>query len=177
MKDFKIMLYKTSSIDVKKWNEIKNNWIKEYKKYETDDYELSIPSSFQIFQEIIITQADNIQIFSLDDKEGKSQALFQGNIASIPKYDSPVLRIRHIIFSPIWDFEIKNVDEHSKLWGELFSEIANLAINKQIKHIKIHMNSPYEAKMLFANVAKSLEKQGIFSNVRDYGAWVDFSIK
>jgi len=80
MKDFKIMLYKTSSIDVKKWNEIKNNWIKEYQKYETDDYELSIPSSFQIFQEIIITQADNIQIFSLDDKEGKSQALFQGNI-------------------------------------------------------------------------------------------------
>jgi len=103
-------------------------------------------------------------------------AMCQLNVAFLPGYTGKVLRVRHIIHSPMFDFdEGKTVDDYVNVLADIFSGVLSASEGEMLApHVKFHFRSPAE-RSFFNTLQDILSKRPIFAGVEMRGAWLYIS--
>ena len=112
-------------------------------------------------------------VFALVDESGAYLAICQVNVARIPGYDGPVLRLRHLVLAPEFDFseEIPD-DRYADVLAEVFTKVSLLSENTMAAdHIKIHLRSRGDREF-FKVFEEHLREEAAFATVRMQGAWL-----
>jgi len=107
--------------------------------------------------------------------EGQHLAILQANAAFLPSYTGRVLRIRHIVFAPDFDFGINEVDDYIDVLASVFVGSIDLSYGEMsAPHVKFHLRSPAERAFGTA-FTTALGKDKAFKEVNMRGAWIYLS--
>lgn len=100
-------------------------------------------------------------------------AVCQLNVAFIKGYDNKVLRLRHLLLSPKYDFSDDiTVDDYVNILSEIFAGTIHCATDElPAKHVKLHLQSPAD-RQFFKEIEQHLNKSTTFSSVKMHGAWL-----
>lgn len=139
-----------------------------------EDFDTYTAIPIGIFSEIMEKDAANTGLFVAQASDGSFGAVCMVNHALIPNYVGPVLRVRHILLSPAFDFGTAELSEY----GEVLIAILNGVIScsetdakLSANHIKFHARSPADMQF-FAAVGKALGTSKAFASVQVRGAWL-----
>lgn len=116
-------------------------------------------------------------VYSLTDEEGRSRAVLQANSTLLPKYDGMVLRIRHIVLAPCYDFSDDEdiVAQYKDVLVGVFSDTLRIADEDMpSQHVKFHMKSPAEREFGKLFTAE-LQKTDSFAMSAMKGSWIYLS--
>lgn len=115
-------------------------------------------------------------VFSFNE-DGETKSVFQANLARLPGYTGEVLRVRHIVLSPRFDYDNNvEIDEYARTLAGTFAGAVGISIAKMpAQHIKFHLKSPAERAYghLFTEALKDLTSE--FSDVSMHGSWIYLS--
>lgn len=111
-------------------------------------------------------------VYGLIDSN-KIIAVCQLNATLLPRYEGRVLRLRHLLLSPSFDFSDDiNIEQYIEILSEMFTGTINCANNEMpAKHVKLHLQSPAD-RQFFKEIEQHLEKSAKFSSVKMQGAWL-----
>lgn len=97
----------------------------------------------------------------------------QLNCAHLPGYDNKVLRVRHIVHSPRFDYaDDVGEDEYATFLSDIFIGAYNASISEMpAPYIKFHFRSPAERRF-FSVLKRNLSKVSQFKEIEMRGAWL-----
>ena len=153
------------------WGVLKDDWQRQCEPHgETiDDYAIGAMSTIE---DLVLTPAARAKPLGLYDTMGNCHAVCFANIANIPGYREPVLRIRHIVLSPNYDFGALDSSAYEAAITTMFAGVVSRAFgDMRAKHIKFHLRSPADVSF-FSAVAKTLASVPVFQTVQMKGAWL-----
>ena len=131
------------------------------------------PSSLTVLQPLAESpQTSSSGVFALIEQDS-ILAVCQLNVAWIKGYDNKVLRLRHLLLSPKYDFSDEvTVDKYVQILSEMFAGTVLCAKNEMLaKHVKLHLQSPADRE-LFKEIEQHLIKTATVSSVKMHGAWL-----
>jgi hypothetical protein len=131
-----------------------------------------------IFEEIMEKDKERTGLFVLKSQEDYG-AVCMLNHADIPNYDGPVLRVRHILFSPKFDLGDLPVTDYSEALVTILVNVISLAQSDpklMANHIKFHARSPADMQF-FALLGRALDGSGAFASVQHRGTWLYITLK
>ncbi|QPM89398.1 hypothetical protein [Pseudooceanicola algae] len=157
------------------WSELMTAWEQECSDYEENlaDY---ASASLPILDELARgTPTLNAATYVLK-VAGAPKAAFQANRTFLPGYTGKVLRIRHIVTSPKFDFDNTiDYDEYIDVMVGVFSAALDLAYGELASdHIKFHLKSPVE-RTFGHNFTDALRGDGAFKIADIRGSWIYLS--
>ncbi|UWQ11932.1 hypothetical protein K3X41_04390 [Aliiroseovarius crassostreae] len=171
------MEFKRISRENGQWNTLWQQWDKECTKYgETiSDYATSALSTLKPLAED--PQITSAGVYGLIDKD-EIVAVCQLNVTGLPGYTGPVVRLRHLVLAPKFDFDDSTtIQEYINVLSSVFAGTINLAHSEmKADHAKLHFRSPAD-KEFFKNIEQSLKSNSVFSHVALKGSWLYVSIK
>lgn len=154
------------------WEKFYDQWKKQCEIYDEDIDEFAI-GTFSVVREFIKDKIHETGVFAVE-RNDECVAIYKANRALIPGYTTPVLRIRHLVVSPDFDFGDKPIDDYalaltSALIGavRLSSEDPEFEAN----HLKFHLSSPAD-RQFFAALGKGLNQMGAYQTVHSTGSWL-----
>ena len=169
------MELKRVSLADSSWNELCRQWESECAEFNEDFSEFA-PASFPVLDKLARgAQLVNAGVFAVPNGENYSAAC-QANATRLPGYDGKVLRVRHIVFSPSYDFGGDlTLNDYEKALLSVFGGTINLSYGEMVaQHIKFHLRSPAETQ--FGNSFTELLKgHKAFEEVSMRGAWIYLS--
>lgn len=129
--------------------------------------------TFAVLRDLIDNPENNSGVFAVK-ANGSYVSVCQINVASLPNYPSPVLRVRYLTLSPDFDFGAKTVDEYAD--ALVCSLIGVIAVSDSdgvfnAKNIKFHLRSPSD-QPFFKALGKGLNETDSFTSVQTVGAWL-----
>lgn len=154
------------------WQKLWASWDKICSSYD-EDFRDFAPSSLTVLQPLAESpQTDSSGVFALIES-GETLAVCQLNVAWIKGYDSKVLRLRHLLLSPEFDFSDEiTVARYVRILSEMFTGTVACANNEMpAKHIKLHLQSPADREF-FKEIEEYLTKAATFNSVKMRGAWL-----
>ncbi len=103
-------------------------------------------------------------------------AVCQLNVAALPGYDDKVLRLRHLVLSPEFDFsDAMTLERYVDVLSQMFTGAVEVASTEMpAKHIKLHFRSPAD-RQFFNQFKDTLSTSGAFKTVQMSGAWLYLS--
>lgn len=155
------------------WQKFEATWQSECAKYGEDFDSYAEASLRTLRDECDDAEIDpNSGVFSLTDDEGRHHAACFLNNAQIKGYSGYVLRVRHLVLSPYYDFEDLEIEEYSSILGQYFVALINCSESTLIsKHVKIHYRSPYD-RTFFATFVTIMKATSHFQTVESKGMWL-----
>ncbi|MDX1296335.1 MAG: hypothetical protein R3302_08705 [Sulfurimonadaceae bacterium] len=157
------------------WTEMSRQWEETCVRFgeNLEDY---ASASLPVLKELAFgADMANSGVFS-HIKDGQHKAICQVNRTFLPGYDGQVLRVRHIVFAPEFDFQedIDLGDYASVLVGVFVGSVMLADNSMPSKHIKFHLKSPAERS--FGNLfVDSLKEHTAFKEVNLKGSWIYLS--
>lgn len=126
--------------------------------------------------------ADGVQlhdrgVYALFDK-GAFHSVAQLNCNFLPGYEGKVLRVRHIVLAPEYDFsEDIPLDVYGRTLALTFDGVLNVATSDMpATHVKFHLRSRGD-RQFFSEVQPRLAQRGEFAAVEMRGAWLYLSTR
>jgi len=99
------------------------------------------------------------------------------NSVHIPGYQEKVLRVRHLLLSPYFDFGDYGIEAYSKVLSRMVARTIALAMHDMPSpHVKFHLRSPGDREF-FAVAAEVFRDADNFYDVAIRGAWLHMSIR
>lgn len=115
-------------------------------------------------------------VFGLIDESGRFHAACFLNRAAIPGWSGRVLRVRHFVLSPYYDFEELQIEAYSETLAHYFMALYDCATGELLsEHIKIHYRSPYD-RPFFAAFGLNMRTSGRFTTVESKGMWLHLTL-
>lgn len=111
-------------------------------------------------------------VFALRDTAGGFHCACFLNSTLLKGFNGKVLRVRHLILSPHYDFADLSIERYSDILSSYFSQL--IAVSKTTlpsDHIKLHYRSPYD-RTFFATFALNMRGTGVIKNVESVGMWL-----
>jgi len=157
------------------WKEVVRDWERQCQRFDEDigDYaQASLPVLEGLATE---TQRRSAGVYALQG-DGEYLGLCQLNVTLLPGYVGPVLRVRHIVHAPRFDFESHvEVEDYTKVLGGILSGTYDASCGEmEAKHIKFHFKSPAE-RVFFEVLRDELRDHAIFSSIDLQGSWLYIS--
>lgn len=159
------------------WQAFADSWRAECEDL-GEDFDGYAEATFSVVEELIDTEQQRAGVFALD-WGGKFPVMCQINKAPLPKYDSPVLRVRFITLSPEYDLTEKTISEYGDVLVDLLGQVLGLAyLDGELKsrHIKFHLRSPSD-QQFFRALGLGLSKHESFESIETRGAWLYISMQ
>lgn len=154
------------------WGNLWAEWDKICTSFDENFQEFA-PSSLTVLQPLAENpQTESAGVFALID-QGSILAVCQLNVAFIKGYDNKVLRLRHLLLSPEYDFSDNvTVESYVQILSEMFAGTVHCA-NSELpaKHVKLHLQSPAD-RQFFKEIEQHLNVSATFSAVKMHGAWL-----
>ncbi|MEO1720934.1 MAG: hypothetical protein AAFR84_00865 [Pseudomonadota bacterium] len=155
------------------WSRVVQYWDTECERYgeNFDDYSpASLGTLAPLAQGAQIPRAG---VYGLLDEQGNCLSVCQLNKAMLPGYKSWVLRLRHLVLAPKFDFDdaLKTEEYVDVIAGSLIGMYAISESEMEAPHLKLHLRSPAD-RSLFGEIGNGLERYGIAKKVGIHGAWL-----
>lgn len=154
------------------WQNLLKGWNDECEAFgeNLDDYATSSMAVIRPLAEE--TQTPNAGIYALA-ADDSFMGLCQLNVAFIPGYTDKVLRVRHIVHSPRFDFDDSvSIDDYTKFLSGLLVGVFHISNNDmRAPNIKFHFKSPAE-RFFFDKIKGAVKDSGIAEMVEMRGAWL-----
>lgn len=155
------------------WSELLENWTRECHEFD-EDFVSYMPTTVPMLAEQIETCANDkwSGVYAIQDAQGAYEAICFLNGAFIPKFTGRVLRVRHLILAPKYDFGDYSEDEYARLLSIIFERVLTESdSNLPCPHVKVHFRSPADVA-IFRKFAEKLDQFGHFSSVKMVGSWL-----
>jgi hypothetical protein len=158
------------------WQALLDSWEQQCQEVTGDCLENYAIDSLPVLQEIAeITEQPSKQritwAVALYDQTRPLVAAM-ANLAPLPNYDRPVLRIRQLTVCPFLDFGALSEDTYAETLIELTSGIVSLSQNQLAAgHIHVHLRSPADVAY-FQAFGKTIDGENVFDSVTHKGAWL-----
>ena len=155
------------------WHDLEVAWRAECQTYE-EDFDSYAEASVGTLRdecddEIIDTSSG---VFGLFDDEKRLHAACFLNSTLLKRYIVKVLRVRHFVLSPYYDFEPLDLEDYASVMSSYFMALVECSENAlKSPHIKIHYRSPYD-RTFFAAFGMTMRSSGRFSTVESKGMWL-----
>jgi len=154
------------------WAEFEADWQAQCEKYD-EDFESYAEATFSVIRDLIRSEKTKAGVFALK-MNGSFVAMCQVNKAGLPKYDSPVMRVRFMTLSPEFDLADKSIHEYGDVLVSLLATVLQLAYfdpELSCMHIKFHLRSQAD-QQFFATLGKGLQDRNLFQSIKTRGAWL-----
>lgn len=155
------------------WDDFESQWQNQALQYDDEPEFFSAGSLVTLKTECCNGQQDKDSgVFALKDEHGEFHAACFLNCTPLKGYVGKVLRVRHTVFSPYYDYEDLELEEYAIALTQMFHGIVD-ASNETLpsKHIKLHYRSPHD-RPLFAAFALNMKHAKVFKNVDSKGMWL-----
>lgn len=94
------------------------------------------------------------------------------NHAYVPGHSEKVLRVRHIVVSPLLDYGLASVDIYPDVIIGILQGVVQLSSTiLMANEIRLHLRSP-EDQAFFRVIGTNLGASGVFASVQTHGAWL-----
>ena len=157
------------------WNELWKDWDRQCTEFQ-EEFSDFAPSSLITLKDLAEEpERPTAGVFGLHDGN-EFKALCQLNVAFLPKYTGRVLRLRHLVLSPRFDFSPDiDVEEYTKVLTSTFAQTVMLTKTEMpAQHVKLHFRSPADREF-FKTFKRDIEATGAFASVQMQGAWLYIS--
>lgn len=138
-----------------------------------EDFEGYTEATFSVVDEIVTDFQRRSGVFALR-QNGSHLAMCQVNLAALPGYEGPVLRVRFITLSPEYDLTNKTISEYGDVLVGLLGEVLELAYLDEdltCRHIKFHLSSPAD-QQFFRALGMHIQEHNIFEKIETRGSWL-----
>lgn len=155
------------------WDAFEQNWreICEGLGEDFDEYAMSSYTTLKDECDDENTDKDS-GVFALKAKDNIFHAACFLNCTQLKGYTGKVLRVRHLILSPYYDFSDLSEGEYSDIFSQCFHGVMKASNNElEAKHIKIHYRSPYD-RTFFSAFALALKSSQSIANIESKGMWL-----
>ena len=154
------------------WQKLLKEWNAQCEAFDEnlDDYAVSSMAVIRPLAEA--TQTPNAGVYALTENDSFT-GLCQLNVAFIPGYQDKVLRVRHIVHSPRFDFDDSvSIEDYTKFLSGLLVGVFHISNNEmRAPNIKFHFKSPAE-RLFFDKMKSAVKDSGIADTVEMRGAWL-----
>lgn len=172
--DYKL---ESCSADNNVWNHVKSCWRNQCEDLD-EDFDFYAQSSMSVLDSLALSPSKNAKVFVLYREANEKKeplVIFQANSTHLPGFDGRVLRVRHMVMSPNYDYGDVNKEEYKEILVETFARATALAVSElESKHVKFHFRTPSDL-YFFREMRPSLEQEEEIKDVKAYGAWISFS--
>ncbi|WP_027052664.1 hypothetical protein [Mesorhizobium erdmanii] len=154
------------------WSAFEADWRAQCEKLE-EDFDSYAEATFSVIRDLIETEKKKAGVFALQ-MNGVYVAMVQVNKAGLPKYDSPVLRVRFMTLSPDFDLTDKSMSEYGDVLVSLLAQVLSLAyLDPELScmHVKFHLRSQTD-QQFFAMLGRGLQDRDVFESIKTRGAWL-----
>lgn len=158
------------------WFGLRDQWKKQCHDYE-EDFEQYASASLTTLENECDDGApdDSSGVFGLVDENRIFHAACFLNAAHIKGWSGRVLRVRHLVLSPYYDFEDLELEDYATTLAHAFTQIVEVSESDlSSRHIKIHYRSPYD-RTFFAAFALTMKSSSNFDSVESKGMWLHLS--
>lgn len=153
------------------WNQLCDVWRSECEEF-GEDFDQYANASMPVLRDLAAEENANAGVFALQSEDGDYHAMCQANSTYLPGYDGKVLRVRHLLMSPYYDFGDFTIEEYSMILGRMFARTVLLSVKDlPSRHIKFHLRSPAD-RQFFATIGNGLGQTDLFSDVAMKGSWL-----
>lgn len=136
-----------------------------------EDFESYARDAMPVLAELAQNPKENAGVYSLLSDQGEYDAVCQANSTYLPGIIGKVLRVRHLLMSPYFDFGEYPIEDYSRVLARMFARTVDLAKNGlPSQHVKFHLRSPAD-RQFFEAMGEVLQAGGL-SNVALKGAWL-----
>ena len=159
------------------WGIFEEDWKSQCADY-GEDFEQYASASLPVLKEQATNPTPGVSVYALEREGSGFDSVVQATAAFIPGYSERVLRVRHMLMSPHFDFGDYGVDDYAKVLVRTFLSAAELAESgeQSSRHIKFHLRSPAEREF-FTAMLVPLGKAERFTDVAIKGAWLHMTLK
>lgn len=155
------------------WDTFKKQWEQQCVTYDEEFENYASASLSTLEDECDDEAADSDSgVFALSDNHGVFHAACFLNSTFLKGWSGKVLRVRHLVLSPYYDFEDLELEKYAITLAHAFTAIIDVS-NSELdsKHIKIHYRSPYD-RTFFAAFALTMKSSKGFETVESKGMWL-----
>lgn len=155
------------------WSNLETKWREECQSFD-EDFENYAEASLGTLRDECDEGSEDPDsgVFGLTDPEGRQHAVCFLNSTLLKGYQGKVLRVRHLVLSPFYDFEALNLEDYASVMASYFMALVNCSDSVlKCPHIKIHYRSPYD-RTFFAAFGMTMRSTGRFSAVESKGMWL-----
>lgn len=155
------------------WSAVLDEWSAQCHNF-GEDFESYMPATLPMLAEqiSIAPSGPSTGVYASFDDIGSCRAICLLNGAFIPKFSGRVLRVRHLILSPKYDFEDYSAEDYASLLAAVFEDVLSVSDGEiKCNHVKFHFRSPADVA-LFRDFAALLNEKEHFSAVKMIGAWL-----
>lgn len=155
------------------WNGMEDQWSTECDTFGEDYGSYSIASVSTLRDECDNGEVDNdTGVFALQSSDNRSHAACFLNSTLLKGYDGKVLRVRHFVLSPYYDFEALSSDDYAEVLSHFFHALIDCS-EKTLPspHIKLHYRSPND-RQFFATLAMQIRIAGQPWKIDSKGMWL-----
>lgn len=154
------------------WSSFCDDWRQQCECHDEafDEY---APGSFSVLEELANNNERKAGVFATKI-DGSFVSCFQVNVARLPKFDGPVMRVRHLVLAPDYDFGDLSIDQYALALTSSFTAVLELAsqdVSMKAKHVKFHLRSPAD-RSFFAFLQQQLNESSHFETVQMSGSWL-----
>lgn len=160
------------SSDNRLWNQLIIDWEDQCRDFHEDLGEYAMASLPVLESLASETQRKNAGVFAVRSERG-FEGICQLNVTPLPGYTGPVLRVRHIVHAPRYDFTSDmSIDEYGAVLAHTLLGVFRASNNEmKAQHIKFHFKSPAE-QMFFSRLKDALNEKELFSSMELKGSWL-----
>lgn len=154
------------------WDRFIADWEAQCTTYEESLSDYAV-GTFSVIDDLVREEQKKAGAFGFFN-EDKFVAVCQINVAGLPKYTSPVMRIRHLTLSPDLDFGEKPIEEYANALVFTLAGILHLSDTHEhmtVRHINVHLRSPAD-RPFFTTLGKGLDSSDEFASVQTRGSWL-----
>lgn len=155
------------------WGDLLDDWTRQCHNF-GEDFSSYMPTTLPLLAEQIEDCVNDkwSGVYGIQNKDEEYEAICFLNGAFIPKYTGRVLRVRHLILAPKYDFGDYSADDYARLLSMVFEEVLKESdSNLECPHVKIHFRSPADVA-IFRDFGHHLNKTDSFSSVKMVGSWL-----
>ncbi|QDI81057.1 hypothetical protein E8E01_11730 [Methylorubrum populi] len=136
-----------------------------------EDFEEYAAGSMAVLADLACKPEARAGVFALE-MDGSFAAVCQANVAMLPGFDGPVLRIRMMVLAPDYDLGVKPIEEYARAIVRLLLGAISLSDAKYpARYVNFHLRSPND-RAFFTAVGDSLGTTSVFAAVQARGGWL-----
>lgn len=137
-----------------------------------EDFDQYAIGSLPVLREMAEQSNPEVAVVALRADDGSYAAVAQVNSTHLPGYEGKVLRVRHMLLSPTFDFGELSIEDYAGVLSRMFSRTVSLAFSDMpSQHVKFHLRSPAD-RQFFSNALTALKDFELFNSVAMRGAWL-----
>lgn len=155
------------------WPKLLKDWEQQCSDFRENFFDYAVASLSTLRPLAEQAQTASTGVFALLSPESRYLGACQLNAAYLPGYTDKVLRVRHIVHAPHFDFDDNvTLDDYTSFLSDLFIGVFEASDTEMpAAHMKFHFQSPAE-RAFFSVYQKALKSHSVVAKVELNGSWL-----